>query len=79
MEDECEFQPVEGPSHGEYLITVCTDCWNRLARRTGRQMAWGDIVPLGHFPTWACEPNPSLAELRGVVSSLQSDRGTEHE
>ncbi len=38
-----------------------------------RQMAWGDIVPLGHFATWACEPNPCLAEHRAMLESFQAD------
>lgn len=32
-----------------------------------RQMNWADIVPLGTYPTWAGEPNPSLAEIRELV------------
>lgn len=32
-----------------------------------RQMYWADIVPLGTFPTWEMQPNPTLSELVAIV------------
>lgn len=32
-----------------------------------RNMYWADIVPLGHFATWACEPNQTLDEIQNML------------
>lgn len=33
-----------------------------------RQMEWADVVPLGHFATWACEPNSTIEETLALVA-----------
>lgn len=38
-----------------------------------RQMQWADIVPLGYFATWGCEPNPGIEELRALVERFGPD------
>lgn len=36
-----------------------------------RRMIWSDIVPLGYFATWACEPNPSLEDTKDMLKRLR--------
>lgn len=34
-----------------------------------RQMYWADVVPLGTFATWACEPNPTIEEIKAAMAA----------
>jgi hypothetical protein len=42
-----------------------------LSQPKPRVMAWADIVPLGTYPTWGLEPNPSLAELETMLEGAK--------
>lgn len=41
-----------------------------------RLMDWGDVVPFGHYATWACEPNASLDEIKALLRKTMDQIGT---